>query len=393
MFRNNLKSKNERGDYMYKVKVAKYKKGFDKYVLVNEKFEIYEPVLLYSNILRAKYTIGTIYDYLLIISKFLNYLEGKNMTFDMVIEDTIVNYINYLRGYEEESVIPLESKLSNGTINTHLSVLSKFYQTLDEYETLNCGTPFSFVETFNPEGIYKSFLYHAKINKRIVRKHKLAVNVKHRKNINETRTRKTFDEIKKFRSVINDERDKLLFDLLYNTGARIGEILNLKISDYSEPGYDGWGYIIILERDLSAYDNLYQARNRQAKTGERDVVVLNALIEEIDRYVTEVRPYLENEEFIFVSTKGNKGEPITRGAVEQKFRKYSALSGVKITPHTLRHTHITELSEAGFDDLFIGLRVGHSTARSTRGYQHPSLEAQAEVFKRFGERRFEDDEK
>lgn len=62
----------------------------------------------------------------------------------MVTEEIIVKYINYLKGYEEDGVIPIEEKLSGATINNHLTVLANFYQTLADFEVFEGQVPFSF---------------------------------------------------------------------------------------------------------------------------------------------------------------------------------------------------------------------------------------------------------
>lgn len=49
---------------MFRVKIAKYEKGFDKYVVVNENMEVFEPVFLYSERLHATRKISTTYNYL-----------------------------------------------------------------------------------------------------------------------------------------------------------------------------------------------------------------------------------------------------------------------------------------------------------------------------------------
>lgn len=97
----------------------------------------------------------------------------------MVTEEIIVKYINYLKGYEEDGVIPIEEKLSGATINNHLTVLANFYQTLADFEVFEGQVPFSFVEGFKPAETYRGFLYHAAINKNKTKKHKLKVSVTH----------------------------------------------------------------------------------------------------------------------------------------------------------------------------------------------------------------------
>jgi len=100
------------------------------------------------------------------------------------------------------------------------------------------------------------------------------------------------------------------------------------------------------------------------------------------------RPYnneVENGDYIFLSNSSN-ARPLTRARVEEIFRNISNISKIKVTPHYLRHTHITELIEAGFDTAFVQKRVGHSCVASTEKYVHLNLNAQKEAYIRFYKR-------
>ena len=64
-------NKQEMGAWMYSIKVAKYENGYDKYVVVNENYEVFEPLLLYADRLYASHKLNTIYDYMIKVVKFL----------------------------------------------------------------------------------------------------------------------------------------------------------------------------------------------------------------------------------------------------------------------------------------------------------------------------------
>lgn len=365
------------GITIYSIQTARKKNGLEKYVVVDNNYKIFRPLLMHSNRLYASHRINTTYNYLSKIVRFLNYLNEKDMEFDEVTESTIVGYINYLQGYQDE-VIFLDNTLSGSTINGHLTAIAGFYETLEGHSVINdIESPFIYKEGFRPSSMNKEFLHHAKKYKRTVKKRNVKANSRS-KNRNNSRGRKTRKEIDTFRSFITNERDLLMFDLMYNTGMRIGEVLNLQIYDYSSPGPDGWGTIDVVDREVGEYGSINVAKNRQTKTGGRTIVVYNELLERIDEYLTITRPYVEDEIFLFVSEKGiNKGRPFTKENIEKKFRDISEQSEIKITPHNLRHTHITELTEAGYDPLYISLRAGHSNIESTATYQHPSIDSQA----------------
>lgn len=368
---------------MFEKLSAKYENGTEKYVVVDEQYNIYEPTLIFIDVLYEGYKLNTRNSYIDRVVRFLNFLCEKNMTYDEVTPSFIAKYINYLQGYEIEGVLPLEKKLLGSSISTNLSAIAKFYDTLAQRELLDEGCPFEYVDGFNPSIMYREFLYHAKLNKGKVKKRRHKAK-KDAKGLSRER-RKTIEEIEAFKKHLPSERDILICDILYETGMRISDLLNLTFIDYSEPGSDGFGCIDIVERDDKDYPNIIIAASRQVKTGSRKVDVHNGIINRLDEYITSYRPYnpgVPGEEFIFVSNKRD-AEPITRQAIEKVFVETSRKSGVKITPHDLRHTHITELTEAGYDNAFIMSRIGHSNPASLKRYQHPGQTAQREAYIRF----------
>lgn len=368
---------------VYYLKKAEYENEFDKYVIINERYEIFEAGLVYINYLYLSYKVNTVYDYCQKLVRYLNWLEKKELRYDEVKPYIVQRFIDYLQGNTQENVIKLENKIANQTINCYLTAISNFYKFIEEYTSLNSINPILYEEGFAPAFIHKSFFHHININK--ASRSRMKYRTRIIRNKSKYRKRKTKEEIKVFRNVIQNTRDALIFDILYLTGMRISELLNLKIFDYKDDLDEKWGVINIVERDLNEYRSINIARCRQIKTGSRRVLVYKELISRIEEYIIKDRKFIEYEEFIFVGNKGTRsaGLPISRAAIEKKFRKYSDKSGIKITPHMLRHTHITELTEAGYDALYIRLRVGHSSVSSTKVYQHPSLSARAEAYKRY----------
>ena len=367
---------------MYNIVVAKYDNGRERYLLINSNYDIEEALLVYMNYLEANYSINTIYSYLIDIKQFLNYLLEKNIEFDDVKPFIIASYVRYLQGREQHN-IKLTNKIKNTTINKKLSVIGKFYECISGYVKMNNIINFFYKDSLKPMNMYKSFLHHAGLYKN--RTKKLTHGVKRLRNdaLRDSNKFISRNNIDIFRENLKYDRDKLILDILYNTGMRIGEVLNLKVFDISEIGSDGWGYITIIERDNTEYDGIKDAESRQTKSGGRKVTVHNELIEKIERYILNDRPYVEGVEFIFVSNRRNKGKPIKRGSIEKQFRKTSKITGIKITPHYMRHTHITELTEADVSVYNISKRVGHSIQNTTEKYTHTSLEYDAEKYMQF----------
>lgn len=372
-----------------KLEKALYETGIEgkyktKYLLVDDEFNVQRECLFFTNWLEANgYSPNTIEGYLRDMKSFFNYLEYKGLRLNEIEPIHIVSYIDYLKGYKDGNIIYLSEsetlrQRSASTVNRMLSTVSVFYKCLETADMTD-SSPFVYMDGVRPTGIYKSFLSYTQ-NGRKTRK-KFA-KVKEYKNFSVNRLFK--NEVEQFLQGMTSYRNKLIVKIFYETGIRLGELLGLQVDDYSEiDSTSNFGYIYIIDRDSDDMD-------RRQKTGSRTIPVTMELLCEIDEYVTEVRPYVEGSIILFVAEKGkNKGLKLTRDGVEYIFVKCSNKTGIKCYPHLLRHTHLTELAEAGFDELFIQLRAGHSSSSSTVKYKHLSLESQTQAFMRFKEYRKE----
>ena len=124
-------------------------------------------------------------------------------------------------------------------------------------------------------------------------------------------------DIQKMKSVLlnSNYRDYLIFTLGINTGLRISDILNLKISDVR-----GKYHIII----------------REQKTGKEKKFLINDLLkEELERFIASK----EDEEFLFQS-KRNRNKPLDRQRIYFILNVAAEEAGLKIRigTHTLRKT-------------------------------------------------------
>ncbi|ACL74455.1 tyrosine-type recombinase/integrase [Ruminiclostridium cellulolyticum] len=367
---------------------AIYKNGKKKYLIVDENFVIHEEALFFSNFLYSEgYAINTIEGYLRDLKIFLEYLESKDILLGEVRPIHVSQFMDYLRGHELEEIINLsESERRKATtVKRILSSLSTFYKSLDAADAKS-NSPFTYLDGIKPQDMYKTFLSYTRGSK--IKKRNVGIRQKRtdgetsqvvRKYSNRTGKRLFTDEVDIFYKGLTGTRNKLIFDILYETGMRIGELLSLKVNDYSE--VDPWnlfGYIYII------YDEENDDQNRQQKTGSRTLVTTMKLLGRIEEYITEIRPYIKEQEYIFVAESGKtKGQPLSRSLIEKVFSECTEKTGIKCTPHMLRHTHLTELSEFGFDEIFLKGRAGHRSIHTTEKYTHPSLEAQVRAYERY----------
>jgi integrase/recombinase XerD len=166
----------------------------------------------------------------------------------------------------------------------------------------------------------------------------------------------TNKELKKFmnapdRTTVYGYRDYCVISIFVSTGMRTSECCDLKIEDLD---FDN-GYITI----------------REGK-GLKDRVVpcSEPVMEDLKRFVTEIRPYLIKEEsgdYLFIAQSGRKFNKHTVYAV---FRKYSKSSKQKrsIIPRYFRYGLATEMIRKGCNLREIQLLLGHKSLHSLDAY-------------------------
>ena len=178
------------------------------------------------------------------------------------------------------------------------------------------------------------------------------------------------------------KRNLLLFRLLFESGFRVGELLHLRCDDFDYPDpFEKVGNIYLIERGEE--DN----ESRQLKTGERVVTVSSDLLKEMDEYLLYYRPQLEQVDYLFVShSTSNKGSHLSYSAVQRIFKKIAndiSVERFNITPHALRHTHASNLSDTGVDVNVIKARLGHMSIETTSQYITPSIETMKKSYESY----------
>lgn len=157
-------------------------------------------------------------------------------------------------------------------------------------------------------------------------------------------------------------RNKLIIDLLYTTGIRRTELINLKTSDV-----DFSGAVI-------------KVVGKRSK--ERLVPVLPVLVEQFVLYSKEtvVLEKVIDVGYFFLSKKGLKlNETFVYRLINSYFSTVS--EKVKKSPHILRHTFATHLLNNGADLNSVKELLGHSSLASTQVYTHNSLAELKKVYK------------
>lgn len=147
-------------------------------------------------------------------------------------------------------------------------------------------------------------------------------------------------------------RDRALLEIMYATGMRVSETIDLKMQD--------------VHVDLK----LIKVLGKGSK--ERLVPVTQFALNWLQKYEEQVRnPLLlkkgKNIENVFLN---NRGGALTRQAVWQIIKRYCKMAGIEkdVTPHTLRHTFATHLLENGADLRVVQEILGHSDISTTQIY-------------------------
>lgn len=186
--------------------------------------------------------------------------------------------------------------------------------------------------------------------------------VKHRALKTEKKIEVPFSE-KEMESVLSEipfeddfegERDKLIIELLYATGMRRTELVNLKIQDLDLAGH--------------------QLKVLGKRNKERIIPLLHTTVRQINTYLDK-RSELQSRSDTSYLLLTKDGLKIYETLVYRTINKYFSLVSPKVkkSPHILRHTFATHLLNRGADLNSVKELLGHSSLASTQVYTHNSI--------------------
>jgi integrase/recombinase XerD len=143
-------------------------------------------------------------------------------------------------------------------------------------------------------------------------------------------------------------RNSAMVELLYSSGLRVSELVNLGIVDINSEG----GFIRVV-----------------GKGSKERVVPMNMRAKEkVRRYVSQFRSFLlkgRYSDYLFVT---NRGAAMTRQRFWQSMKSYGRQVGIDLSPHTMRHSFATHLLEGGADLRSLQKMLGHSDISTTQIY-------------------------
>ena len=158
----------------------------------------------------------------------------------------------------------------------------------------------------------------------------------------------TKDEIQKLFSSIENQKHKLMIELLYSSGMRVSELVNLTVKDLDIENSYGW-----VRRGKGGKDRLF--------------ILAESLKQKIAKIVSEEN--LLPESSLFCT---NRNEKYSTRSIQQILKKASKKSkiGKKVNPHALRHSFATHLIENGYSVSEVQSLLGHKNPETTLIYLH-----------------------
>lgn len=159
----------------------------------------------------------------------------------------------------------------------------------------------------------------------------------------------TKEELSTFFNVCDNLKYRTIFMLVYGSGLRIGEVVNLRVEDIDSKNM-----------------RIFVRAGKGNK--ERYTILPKQSLEMLRGYWRKYRQHKRRGR-IFLS---ESGKAITVGVIREHFRKYRRKAKIneKATLHTLRHNFATDLIERGATLIQVKELMGHSNIRSTMEYIH-----------------------
>lgn len=157
----------------------------------------------------------------------------------------------------------------------------------------------------------------------------------------------------------NISRDIAVFELLFASGVRVGELCSLK------------------NYDVDIKQKLIKVNGKGNR--ERYIQITNpSVLKALRFYKNNFSKSIDETGYFFINNRGRKlQEQSVRCIINKYVNKTGA--GIHITPHMFRHTVATMLTEEDVDIRYIQELLGHSSIQTTQIYTHISLSAQKKI--------------
>lgn len=349
--------------------------GHHSWTVIDQGKQAINPVDRYLDYLyHLQKSPNTLRAYAYHLMHFWQYLTAKQLLWSTVSLEQLAGFITWLRSPPSLNTIVLHqsaSRRAESSINAALAAVTSFYK----FQQQRGENPeIKLYQNQHSVGSkYKPFLHH--LSSTTLKKSR-TLKIKVPQIIPKILTQ---SEVEQVIELCNYRRDKFLVYLLYDTGMRIGQALGLYHQDIKS--FDN--EIHIIPRD-------HHVNGARAKTHCANVIPVSQQLMRLysDYTINEVNEAISCP-YMFVALKGpSKGRPLRYTAIQDLFKRFSKGLGRHITPHMLRHTHATNLINAGWDMALIKQRLGHQSVQTTiNNYIHFTTKDMKLAFKQYEEKR------
>ena len=256
------------------------------------------------------------------IKKFVSWLScSKKPSFIKIRESDVNEYIAFM----------FKSKLSSSSVNRNISSIKAFYLFLIKRKIIMIS-PAAEIITPKKERYLPASMSELEVEK-LLNSPKSSIGI--------------------------EIRDKAMIEMLYATGMRISELVNLKLNNVDTNRC----VVKVLGKG---------SKERLIPFGENALEALNLYL--------NIRPSSNSKE-VFLS---NRKRRLSRVTFWQRIKTYLKRENLKlsISPHTLRHAFATHLLNRGADLRSVQLLLGHSDLSTTQIYTHIAKQRLSEVLKK-----------
>lgn len=270
---------------------------------------------------QKNYSDETIHSYSIDIEEFLDYINSECINICEVGYDVVKAWLIHLD----------EKKNKSTTVSRKISSLRGFYKYLINNKVMN-SNPFSLVSLPKKERHLPRFFYYNELEEMF--------------------------QVPKLNTALG-QRDRLLLEMLYATGVRVSELVNIKVSDINGE-----------EIRVLGKGN----KERIVEFGDYAESILELYLNEGYKSLN-----IKKSEYLFLNNRG--GKLTTRGVryiLDNIINKTTI--DKKISPHMLRHTFATHLLNEGCDLLTVQELLGHESLTATSIYTHITNDRLKEVY-------------
>ncbi len=275
---------------------------------------------------QKNYSDYTIKNYKLDLDEYFNFLDDNKLNYKQIKYKDTTSYLKYLN----------EKKDSRNSISRKLSSIRSFYKYLVINNKINTNV-FLLVTSPKKEKLIPKYINYTNLEEIL--------------DIPDIKTKE-------------GQRERLILEILYASGVRVSELVNIKIKDI----------------DFSNKTILIFGKGSK----ERVVCYGDYAKDMLKLYIEDGRKKFLNDvksEYLIV---GNNKEKLTTRRIEQIINDIIKKTSLKlnITPHMFRHTFATHLLDQGCDLLAVKELLGHESISSTEIYTHVSNEKLKEVYRK-----------